>query len=41
MAYKIPLELVGRAFPTSLVILEGQGIDVKDRRMRPEREGGG
>jgi hypothetical protein len=28
MVRKIPLELVGRVFPTSLIILEGQGIDV-------------
>jgi hypothetical protein len=28
MVHKIPLKLVGRAFPTTLVILEGQGIDV-------------
>jgi hypothetical protein len=28
MVHKIPLELVGRVFPTSLIILEGQGIDV-------------
>jgi hypothetical protein len=28
MVHKIPLELVGRVFPTTLVILEGQGIDV-------------
>jgi hypothetical protein len=28
MARKIPLELVGRVFPTSLIILESQGIDV-------------
>jgi hypothetical protein len=28
MARKIPLELVGRVFLTTLIILEGQGIDV-------------
>jgi hypothetical protein len=28
MAHKIPLELVGRVFSTTLIILEGQGIDV-------------
>jgi hypothetical protein len=28
MVHKIPLELVGRVFPTSLIILEGQGTDV-------------
>jgi hypothetical protein len=28
MAHKIPLELAGRVFPTTLVILEGQGIKV-------------
>jgi hypothetical protein len=28
MVHKIPLELAGRVFPTTLVILEGQGIDV-------------
>jgi hypothetical protein len=28
MVLKVPLELVGRVFLTSLVILEGQGIDV-------------
>jgi hypothetical protein len=28
MVRAIPLELVGRVFPTSLIILEGQGIDV-------------
>jgi hypothetical protein len=28
MVHKIPLELVGQVFPTSLIILEGQGIDV-------------
>jgi hypothetical protein len=28
MAWKIPLELVGRVFSTTLIILEGQGIDV-------------
>jgi hypothetical protein len=28
MICKIPLELAGRAFPTSLIILEGQGIKV-------------
>jgi hypothetical protein len=28
MVHKIPLKLDGRAFPTSLIILEGQGIDV-------------
>jgi hypothetical protein len=28
MARKIPLELVGRVFSTTLIILEGQGIDV-------------
>jgi hypothetical protein len=28
MVHKIPLKLVGRVFPTTLVILEGQGIDV-------------
>jgi hypothetical protein len=27
MVHKIPLELVRRVFPTSLIILEGQGID--------------
>jgi hypothetical protein len=27
MVYKIPLELVRCVFPTSLIILEGQGID--------------
>jgi hypothetical protein len=27
MASKIPLELVGWVFPTSLIVLEGQGID--------------
>jgi hypothetical protein len=28
MSRKIPLELVGRVFSTTLIILEGQGIDV-------------
>jgi hypothetical protein len=28
MARKIPLELTGRVFSTTLIILEGQGIDV-------------
>jgi hypothetical protein len=28
MAHKIPLELAGRVFPTTIVILECQGIDV-------------
>jgi predicted aspartyl protease len=28
MVHKIPLKLVGRVFPTTLVILEGQGINV-------------
>jgi hypothetical protein len=28
MARKIPFELAGRVFSTTLVILEGQGIDV-------------
>jgi hypothetical protein len=28
MVRKIPLELVGRVFPTTLIILEGQRIDV-------------
>jgi hypothetical protein len=28
MAHKIPLELTGRVFSTTLIILEGQGIDV-------------
>jgi hypothetical protein len=28
MVHKIPLGLVGRVFPTTFVILEGQGIDV-------------
>jgi predicted aspartyl protease len=28
MAQKIPLELVRRVFSTTLIILEGQGIDV-------------
>jgi hypothetical protein len=28
MVRKIPLDLIGRVFPTSLIILEGQGIDV-------------
>jgi hypothetical protein len=28
MAHKIPLELAGRVFSTTLIILEGQGIDV-------------
>jgi predicted aspartyl protease len=28
MACKIPLKLVGRVFLTTLIILEGQGIDV-------------
>jgi predicted aspartyl protease len=28
MVRKIPLKLVGRVFPTTLVILEGQGINV-------------
>jgi hypothetical protein len=28
MVHKIPLELAGRVFPTTLVILEGQRIDV-------------
>jgi hypothetical protein len=28
MVHKIPLELARRVFPTTLVILEGQGIDV-------------
>jgi predicted aspartyl protease len=28
MAYKIPLELVGRVFSTTLIILEGQWIDI-------------
>jgi hypothetical protein len=27
MAHKIPLEIVGRVFFTTLIILEGQGID--------------
>jgi hypothetical protein len=27
MAHKIPLEIVGRVFSTTLIILEGQGID--------------
>jgi hypothetical protein len=28
MVHKIPLELAGRIFPTNLLILEGQGIDI-------------
>jgi predicted aspartyl protease len=28
MAHKIPLKLVGRVFSSTLIILEGQGIDV-------------
>jgi hypothetical protein len=28
MARKIPLEIVGRVFSTTLIIIEGQGIDV-------------
>jgi hypothetical protein len=28
MTHKIPLELAGRVFSTTLIILEGQGIDV-------------
>jgi hypothetical protein len=28
MVHKIPLELVGRVFPTSPIILEGQGINI-------------
>jgi hypothetical protein len=28
MVHKNPLELAGRLFPTTLIILEGQGIDV-------------
>jgi hypothetical protein len=28
MVHKITLELAGRVYPTTLVILEGQGIDV-------------
>jgi hypothetical protein len=28
MVHKIPLELVTRVFPTSLIVLKGQGIDV-------------
>jgi nicotinate-nucleotide pyrophosphorylase len=28
MVHKIPLELAGRVFPSTLIILEGQGIDV-------------
>jgi hypothetical protein len=28
MVCVVPLELVGRVFPTSLINLEGQGIDV-------------
>jgi predicted aspartyl protease len=28
MAHKIPLELAGGVFSTTLIILEGQGIDV-------------
>jgi hypothetical protein len=28
MAHKIPLEVAGRVFSTTLIILEGQGIDV-------------
>jgi hypothetical protein len=28
MAHKIPLELAERVFSTTLIILEGQGIDV-------------
>jgi hypothetical protein len=28
MVHAVPLELIGRVFPTSLIILEGQGIDV-------------
>jgi hypothetical protein len=28
MVRKIPLDLIGRVFPTSLIILEGQGINV-------------
>jgi hypothetical protein len=28
MVHQIPLELVGRVFPTSIIILEGQGINV-------------
>jgi hypothetical protein len=28
MVCVVPLELIGRVFPTSLIILEGQGIDV-------------
>jgi hypothetical protein len=28
MVYSIPLELVGQIFPTNLIILGGQGIDI-------------
>jgi hypothetical protein len=28
MVRKIPLELIGRVFPTTLITLKGQGIDV-------------
>jgi hypothetical protein len=28
MVHKIPLELVGRVFSTSLIVLKGQGINV-------------
>jgi hypothetical protein len=28
MVHKIPLELAGQIFPTNLLILEGQGIDI-------------
>jgi hypothetical protein len=28
MVCKIPLELAGQIFPTNLIILEGQGIDI-------------
>jgi uncharacterized membrane protein len=28
MVHAVPLELIGRVFPTSLITLDGQGIDV-------------
>jgi hypothetical protein len=28
MVHNIPLELAGQIFPTNLIILEGQGIDI-------------
>jgi hypothetical protein len=34
MVRKIPLELAGQIFPTNLLILEGQGIDIILRMIR-------